>query len=195
MRGNPEQTNTVIVGAGQAGLAMSAHLTTHNISHIILEKHRLVERWRTARWDSLVANGPAWHDRFPVQEFANISGDDFATREEIVSYFEHFADAVKAPVRCGIEVSAVTRHSDGGFLVETNSGQIMAENVVAATGPFQTPVMPPLVPQDDANSEVSHNSQIVAKANNFSQKHKRVNFFEEKLSFGEVVSIHTDNLK
>lgn len=55
MRGNPEQTNTVIVGAGQAGLAMSAHLTTHKISHIILEKHRLVERWRTARWDSLVA--------------------------------------------------------------------------------------------------------------------------------------------
>jgi putative flavoprotein involved in K+ transport len=150
MRGNPEQTNTVIVGAGQAGLAMSAHLTTHNISHIILEKHRLVERWRTARWDSLVANGPAWHDRFPVQEFAGISGDDFATREDIVGYFEHFADAVKAPVRCGVEVSAVTRHSDGGFLVGTNSGHIMAENVVAATGPFQTPVMPPLVPQDDA---------------------------------------------
>ena len=81
MRGNPEQTNTVIVGAGQAGLAMSAHLTKNNMSHIILEKHRLVERWRTARWDSLVANGPAWHDRFPVQKFAGISGDDFATRE------------------------------------------------------------------------------------------------------------------
>ena len=64
-----EKTHTVIVGAGQAGLAMSAHLLEQGIAHIILEKHRIAERWRTVRWDSLVANGPAWHDRFPSQKF------------------------------------------------------------------------------------------------------------------------------
>ncbi len=142
-----KKINTVIVGAGQAGLAMSAHLRTEGVDHIILEKHRVVERWRTARWDSLVANGPAWHDRFPVQEFTGIGSDDFATRDDVVSYFETFAEAVKAPVRCGVEVKSVTRQRDSGFLVETNSAQIMAENVVAATGPFQKPVIPALIPE------------------------------------------------
>ena len=112
-----EKTDTVIVGAGQAGLAMSAHLRDQGIDHIILEKDRIAERWRTARWDSLVANGPAWHDRFPAQEFAGIGGDDFATRDEVVRYFETFAENVDAPVRCGVEVTSVTRSGAGGFVV------------------------------------------------------------------------------
>ena len=145
-----EKTDTVIVGAGQAGLAMSAHLRDQGIDHIILEKDRIAERWRTARWDSLVANGPAWHDRFPAQEFADISGDDFATRDEVVRYFETFAERVDAPVRCGVEVTSVTRSGAGGFIVETSSGQIDAQNIVAATGPFQTPVIPRVIPETAA---------------------------------------------
>lgn len=141
-----ENTHTVIVGAGQAGLAMSAHLRDQNIPHIVLERDRIAERWRTARWDSLVANGPAWHDRFPAQEFAGISGDSFATRDEVVTYFETFADSVDAPVRCGVEVQSVTREA-GGFRVETSTGVITASNIVAATGPFQTPVIPPVIPE------------------------------------------------
>ena len=82
-----ERVNTVIVGGGQAGLAMSAHLRTQGIDHLVLERDRIAERWRSARWDSLVANGPAWHDRFPAQEFAGIGGDDFATRDDVVAYF------------------------------------------------------------------------------------------------------------
>src|SRR5699024_6470690 len=57
--------DVVVVGGGQAGIAMSEHLTSKNISHVVLERERIAERWRTGRWDSLVANGPAWHDRFP----------------------------------------------------------------------------------------------------------------------------------
>lgn len=60
-----EHIDTLIIGGGQAGLAMSAHLRDRNIPHLILERHRIAERWRSERWDSLVANGPAWHDRFP----------------------------------------------------------------------------------------------------------------------------------
>ena len=64
-------TNTIIIGGGQAGLAASEHLKNNNIQHIIFERNRIVEKWRSCRWDSLVANGPAWHDRFPTLEFSN----------------------------------------------------------------------------------------------------------------------------
>ena len=65
-----EKVDTVVVGAGQAGIAMSEHLSSNGISHIVLERDRIAEKWRTGRWDSLVANGPAWHDRFPNMEFS-----------------------------------------------------------------------------------------------------------------------------
>ena len=64
-----EKIDTLVVGGGQAGLAMSEHLSSNGVDHIILEKSRIAERWRTSRWDTLVANGPAWHDRFPSMEF------------------------------------------------------------------------------------------------------------------------------
>lgn len=64
-----DEIDTVVVGAGQAGIAMSEHLSAHSIDHIIFERERIAERWRTGRWDSLVANGPAWHDRFPGMTF------------------------------------------------------------------------------------------------------------------------------
>lgn len=60
-----EKTDTLVVGGGQAGIALSEHLGNNNVPHIILEKNRTAEAWRTGRWDALVANGPAWHDRFP----------------------------------------------------------------------------------------------------------------------------------
>ena len=74
-----KKINTLVIGAGQAGLAASEHLSNHNIDHLILEKDRIVERWRTSRWDSLVANGPAWHDRFPTLEFSELNQDSFVS--------------------------------------------------------------------------------------------------------------------
>ena len=154
-----ERVNTVIVGGGQAGLAMSAHLRSQGVEHLVLERHRVAERWRSARWDSLVANGPAWHDRFPAQEFAGIGGDDFATRDDVIAYFESFADAIGSPVRCGVEVTSVTRQTGtAAFLVETSHGQLEAQNIVAATGPFQTPVIPPLVPDTPGITQI-HSAQ------------------------------------
>src|SRR5919107_6160893 len=85
-----EKVETLIVGGGQAGLAISAHLSRRGRPHLILERHRIAERWRSERWDSLVANGPAWHDRFPPQEFADVDPDGFAPRDGIVAYFESF---------------------------------------------------------------------------------------------------------
>ena len=64
-----EKVDTLVVGAGQAGVAMSEHLSKCGVPHLVLERHRIAERWRSERWDSLVANGPAWHDCFPGMEF------------------------------------------------------------------------------------------------------------------------------
>jgi len=144
-----EKTDTLVVGAGQAGIAMSEHLSSHNIPHLVLEKGRIAEHWRTGRWDSLVANGPAWHDRFPGMEFAEVDPNAFAPKEKVADYFVTYAEQINAPVRCGVEVTEVKRHEgQRGFLVKTSQGTIEANNVVAATGAFQTPVIPPVVPKD-----------------------------------------------
>ncbi len=152
-----ETTDTLIIGGGQAGLALSEHLGKRGVPHLILERARIAERWRSERWDSLVANGPAWHDRFPSLGFDDISADAFASRDRIVAYFETFADQIAAPIRCGVEVTKVERLSDGTFRAETSAGVVEARNVVAATGPFQKPIIPTVVPAD-AGIEQLHSS-------------------------------------
>ena len=144
-----ESTGTLVVGCGQAGIAMSEHLSKSGISHLVLERHRIAERWRSERWDSLVANGPAWHDRLPGMEFPDFDPDAFAPKEMVADYFVAYAEMIGAPVRSGVEVTKVSRNTGrSGFRVETSDGVIEAQNVVAATGAFQRPVVPSLLPQD-----------------------------------------------
>src|SRR5215469_10366951 len=133
-----ETVDTIVIGGGQAGIAISEHLSVHGVPHLVLERHRIAERWRSERWDSLVANGPAWHDRFPGLTFSGVDPNGFAPASEIVQYFVAYADQIAAPIRCGVEVKAVHRKADGsGFRAETSTGVIDATNVVVATGPFQ----------------------------------------------------------
>jgi putative flavoprotein involved in K+ transport len=144
-----EKIETLIVGGGQAGLAMSEHLSRRGMPHLIVERHRIAERWRSERWDSLVANGPAWHDRFPGRTFSDIDPDGFAPASKIVEYFVAYAEQIAAPIRCGVEIKSLHRKADGsGFRAETSTGVIDAVNVVAATGPFQRPIIPAVVPAD-----------------------------------------------
>ena len=143
-----EKINTLVVGAGQAGLAMSEHLSKCDVPHLVLERGRVAERWRSGRWDSLVANGPAWHDRFPGMTFPDADPDSFVPKEKVADYFVDYAKMIEAPVRCGVEVQQVTRLiGRPGFRVETSESVIEAMNVVAATGAFQIPVIPTLVPE------------------------------------------------
>ncbi|MEY8839589.1 flavin-containing monooxygenase, partial [Cribrihabitans sp. XS_ASV171] len=153
-----EKFDTVVVGAGQAGVAMSEHLTSLGIDHVVLERHRIAERWRTERWDSLVANGPAWHDRFPNMEF-DCDGDVFADKESVAQYFVDYASRFDAPIRTGVEVrEVVPLEGRQGFRVETSDGVIEARNVVAATGPFQKPAIPPVVPADAGPLQIHSNA-------------------------------------
>lgn len=141
-----ERVDTVVVGGGQAGIATSEHLGRQGIEHVVLERGRIAERWRSWRWDSLVANGPAWHDRFPNRRFAS-DPEGFPGKDEVADYFVDYAAQIGAPVREGVAVTRVTRIPGRGlFRVETSAGEIEARNVVAATGPFQKPLIPPMVP-------------------------------------------------
>ncbi|MBI2253174.1 MAG: NAD(P)-binding domain-containing protein [Proteobacteria bacterium] len=150
-----EKVDTLIVGGGQAGLAMSEHLGKCSVSHLILERHRIAERWRSERWDSLVANGPAWHDRFPGMEFPVTGPDGFPSKEEVADYFVAYAKMIAAPIRCGVEVKGVTRNvGRPGFTVETSDGIVEANNVVAATGPFQVPIIPASAPADSGIMQI-----------------------------------------
>ncbi len=149
-----EEVDTLVVGAGQAGVAMSEHLSQAGVPHLVLERDRIAERWRTGRWDSLVANGPAWHDRFPGREF---SGDPeaFVAKEDVADYFVAYADQINAPIRTGIDVTEVRRlEGRPGFRVDTSQGVIKARNVVAATGAFQCPVIPPILPEDASITQI-----------------------------------------
>ncbi|MFJ4171789.1 flavin-containing monooxygenase [Paenarthrobacter sp. NPDC089714] len=143
-----QEVEVLVVGAGQAGVAMSEHLTSQGIHHVVLERHRIAERWRSMRWDSLVANGPAWHDRFPGLDFDGIEPGAFASKEQVADYFVSYAEKIGAPIRCGVEVSSVRRNAGApGFHVQTSDGDYNARYVVAATGPFQRPVIPAVVPE------------------------------------------------
>jgi putative flavoprotein involved in K+ transport len=144
-----ERVHTLVVGGGQAGLAMSEALSDGGVPHVVLERSRIAERWRSGRWDSLVANGPAWHDRFPGLEFSGFDPDAFVPKEDVADYFVAYAEKIAAPVHCGVEVTEVRRNvGRPGFHVASSQGVLEVASVVAATGPFQHPVIPAVVPED-----------------------------------------------
>lgn len=154
-----EKTDTLIVGGGQAGIAMSEHLREMGIPHLVLERGRIAESWRSQRWDSLVANGPAWHDRFPNLEFDDVDPEAFPPKERVARYFEDYARMIDAPIRTNVEVRRVRRcEGRPGFIVETSQGTFEAERVVAATGPFQVPSYPAIVPEHAGVDQI-HSSQ------------------------------------
>jgi putative flavoprotein involved in K+ transport len=152
-----QDIEVLVVGAGQAGVAMSEHLSERGIRHLVVERQRIAERWRSERWDSLVANGPTWHDRFPGLSF-DLDPDAFATKEQVADYFVAYAEKIAAPIRCDVEVMSVRKNlGRPGFRVETSDGVIDAQYVVAATGPFQRPLIPALIP-DTTNLLQIHSS-------------------------------------
>lgn len=142
-----ETVDTLVIGAGQAGVAASEHLGRQGVPHLVLERARIAERWRSARWDSLVTNGPAWHDRFPGLAFPGADPEAFIAKDDVAGYFERYAEQIAMPVRCGVTVTGVSRRPGApGFRVETSAGPLAALNVIVATGAFQEPVIPAMIP-------------------------------------------------
>ncbi|MEO6783203.1 MAG: NAD(P)-binding domain-containing protein [Bradyrhizobium sp.] len=144
-----ENVETLIIGGGQAGLAMSHMLKQRGRPHLILERYRIAERWRTERWDGLRFQFPNWSVGLPDFPFPHTDADGFATTSDILDYIAAYAAFVAPPIRCGVSVTAL-RHRDGAsdFVVETCEGPIEAANVVVATGPYQRAVVPALFRED-----------------------------------------------
>jgi putative flavoprotein involved in K+ transport len=145
----PEHVETLIVGGGQAGLTMSHMLSQRGRPHLVLERGRMAERWRSERWDGLRFQFPNWSVNLPDCPFRHAHPDGFATSGEIVDYLDAYAGVVKPPIRCGVEVTQLRRDGgDKGFVAETSAGSITAKSVVIATGPYQRPVIPDVLPTD-----------------------------------------------
>ena len=138
-----EQVETVIIGGGQAGLALSYYLTRQGRTHLVLEQGRVGETWRSGRWDSFTLNTPNWMTQLPGFAYQDDDPDGFLPREDIVGYLEQYAASFHAPLQCGVRVTVVRQQAGGdGYLVEAEEMTVKARNVVLATGPYQKPKLP-----------------------------------------------------
>ena len=139
---NTERTNTVIIGGGQAGLAISYYLRQEGREHIILERAPAVANaWRNQRWDSFTLVTPNFQVRMPGAEYAGKDPFGFMSRAEVIQYFDEYVEKFALPVRCRVEVASVEK-SQQGYLVRTSDGKYEAANVVIATGLYQSPKIP-----------------------------------------------------
>jgi len=141
-----EEIDTVIIGGGQAGLAMSYSLAQFGREHVILERQRIAERWRSERWDSLTFQFPNWTMQLPGYPYQGTDPEGFAHRDEVVHFIESYATFIQAPVRCGVSVTSLSMEPGSArFQIETDSASITAANVVIATGPYQQPAIPAVI--------------------------------------------------
>jgi putative flavoprotein involved in K+ transport len=135
-----EDVPVAVVGAGQAGLAVSRELSARGVPHVVLERGRVGQSWRD-RWDSFCLVTPNWTVRLPGHPYDGHDPDGFMPRDEVVAYLERYAAHVDAPVREGVEVTAVEPGS-GGFRLVTSSGDLRARAVVVAAGTYRRPFRP-----------------------------------------------------
>jgi putative flavoprotein involved in K+ transport len=136
-----DDSDVVIIGAGQAGLATSHELTRAGIPHLLLERGRVAQTWRS-RWDSFCLVTPNWSVQLPGHPYDGDDPHGFMPREVLVSWLADYAAAVAAPVVEGVEVRSLTPLPKGGFVVETSAGRLTARDVVVCTGAYQRPHRP-----------------------------------------------------
>jgi putative flavoprotein involved in K+ transport len=135
------RTHTVVIGAGQAGLAMSAALSQYDVDHVVLERGNVANAWRTARWDSLRLLTPNWMASYPGYEYAGPAPDGFMSAAEYTELLDGYAHRIAAPVESRTAVRSV-RQFDDGFVVETDRGMWRSDAVVVATGAAARPAVP-----------------------------------------------------
>jgi putative flavoprotein involved in K+ transport len=158
----PEQVEAVVIGGGQAGLAISYYLTQQGRTHVVLEQAtQIAPAWRHGRWDSFTLVTPNWTVRLPGFPYQGGDPDGFMPRADVVRHLEQYAASFQAPVRCGVQVTAVDPARNGqGYLVSTaDDATYTAASVVVATGSFQFPKPSPFsgaVPPEILQLHSSH---------------------------------------
>ncbi len=139
----PARADTVIVGAGHAGLIMSHHLTQAGRGHIILDRRASLGGGWQDRWDRFRLVTPNWTLSFPGQPYDGPDPDGFMPRDEVVGRIARYAATIDAPVHLGIDVARLTSTGRRGFRLETSAGPIDADSIVVATGSYHVPRIPP----------------------------------------------------
>nr|WP_275941631.1 MSMEG_0569 family flavin-dependent oxidoreductase [Planosporangium mesophilum] len=137
-----EHRTVVVVGGGQAGLAMSKCLTGRRVDHLVLERDRVGGEWRDRRWDSFCLVTPNWQCNLPGFPYPGDDPNGFMVRDEIARYVEDFARSFGPPVVTGVRATGLRRDRGGVFHLATTAGAVTADHVVVATGPYQVPLIP-----------------------------------------------------
>jgi putative flavoprotein involved in K+ transport len=140
----PKSHDVLIIGAGQAGLAVSHGLSAAGVDHVILEQGRVANAWREDRWDSFCLVTPNWTISLPGAEYRGDDPDGFLDRDDYVAHLETWAAGFSAPVQEGVKVERLSGAS-GRFRVETDQGIFTARHVVVATATYQIPRRPSIL--------------------------------------------------
>ena len=137
-----EYHDVVIIGAGQAGLSLSWHLTQSGTDHVLLERTSVASDWTQRRWDNFTLVTPNWQCQLPGYPYSGPDPDGFMGRDDVHDFVRGYAASFNAPVRTGVEVTELVSQADGGFRISSSAGVMTAGQVVIATGGYHRPVMP-----------------------------------------------------
>jgi len=148
----------IVVGGGQAGLSISYCLKERGIEHLVLEKSRMAEAWRSQRWDTFCLVTPNWQCKLPGFDYPGSDPNGFMKRDEIVAYIEAYAKSFGPPLHEGVTVTRVRRHESGAFEVNSTLGDFTADQVIVATGGYQTSTIPRMAERFKAMIKHLHSS-------------------------------------
>ncbi|MCW2498055.1 MSMEG_0569 family flavin-dependent oxidoreductase [Jatrophihabitans sp.] len=161
----PQHIPVVVVGGGQAGLAISWHLVREGIDHVVLERDTITHTWRDARWESFCLVTPNWQCVLPGYSYTGPDPDGFMVKAEILEWLDGYVASFDPPVREQTAVRSV-RETPEGYLVQTSDGDYLAGQVVVATGGYHQPSVPrigerlPLSVKQVHSSEYANSEQL-----------------------------------
>ncbi|MFT5139129.1 MAG: putative flavoprotein involved in K+ transport [Lysobacterales bacterium] len=146
----PTMLDTIVIGAGHAGLAISQCLSERSIDHLVIERGEVANSWRTERWDSLTLLTPNWQSCLPGFKYQGDDPHGFMDMRQLINFIDDYANHIKAPVKAKTTVNSVSRNGSG-YRVETDQDEYKARSVVIASGACNIPAIPKIsgsIPDD-----------------------------------------------